>query len=163
LESEHIEGFRPPNWPPDGVIIEINLFALDDDPEPNVRPMEDQPSKANKLPENVVPPASAMRTKSGLLYAIVRDGAGPKPANPREQMTLELSAWQLDLGSEQIFDGLTLNLSPERAPGGLGEVLTQAKVGGLVRVWVPADRAGSVFPGREGSQLLLDIYLRSIP
>lgn len=163
VPERQVAGFKPPSWPRGELVIEIEVLALHDDPEPIVEELAPAPSSPKAPPPDLVDaPDDARRTSTGLRYVVRRRGGDTRPASPEARLAVQVTAFALRLEVETLFEDRKMTFTPKTAPGGLGEVLATMSVGSLVRVWVPADRSGAVLPGRDGSTLVLDIYLHAI-
>lgn len=166
LPRHQVAGFKPPSWPQGAVVIELEVLAVEDDPEPVIERFEAAGTLPNRAAQRAVDvgsiPSGAKKTSSGLRYVVQREGSGPRPASARARLATYVNAYALRLEAERILEQQRMVFTPEEAPGGLGEALMALRTGGLLQVWVPADKAGDILPGRDGVELVLDVYLHAV-
>lgn len=123
--------------------------------------------KSPPTPKNLdAPPASALRTASGLAREVLRPGSGQRRVLPAERLRVRLSAWTRD---GALFESTELNGHPasvtraDVAPG-VGEGLALMQIGEKVRLWVPAALAYGEHPrrGLPAGDLVYDVELLAI-
>ena len=139
-------------------------------------PSQDAPrAKTSKAPSDpfaapadvAKAPASAIRTKSGLVYKVLKVGDGSVHPRPTNRVTVNYTGWQTN-GSR--FDSSYKRGKPATFPlngviKGWTEGLQLMVVGEKARFWIPAKLAYGKNPkgGRPGGELVSDIELIRIP
>jgi peptidylprolyl isomerase len=113
------------------------------------------------------PPATAVRTPSGLAYQILKSGTGTTHPSARSTVTVHFSAWQND---GRMFESTVLanhpaQLSLATAPEGWRQALSSMVAGEKTRFWVPASLAFGEKPANRFNppgDLLYEIELLSV-
>lgn len=118
---------------------------LDDEPPPNVDLTFDVELvdllKAPPVPTDLdVPSGSAVKTRSGLAFQILKNGAGTQHPSMTSQVTLQYSGWTSD---GKLFESTVMGRHPAIFLVGTTlpawrEVLPQMVTGEKLRLWVPA-------------------------
>lgn len=113
------------------------------------------------------PPATAVRTPSGLAYQVLKSGAGTTHPSARSIVTVHFSAWQND---GRLFESTVLANHPAlvnlaTAPQGWREALRSMVAGEKTRFWIPAALAFGEHPANRfdpPGDLLYEIELLSV-
>ena len=116
-------------------------------------------------PEDVAaPPASAMKTPSGLAYRVLQAGTSKQHPGPTDRVTVHYTGWTTD---GKMFDSSVVRGEP--ATFGLNQVIAgwtegvQLMVEGeKARLWIPQDLAYKGQPGAPAGMLVFDVELLSI-
>ena len=126
-----------------------------------------------KAPENLVAPADAVATESGLKFKILKEGEGDETPNDDSMVMAHFTGWKAD--------GEFLNTSKEQPQPsqfalanltikGWSEAFKLMKKGETRRVWIPADLAfgkeGEAPAGAPTGDLIFDLEMvdfRAIP
>ena len=129
------------------------------------------PAKTTKAPSDpfaapadvAKPPASAIRTKSGLVYKVLKVGDGSVHPRPASRVTVNYTGWQTN---GRMFDSSYKRGKPAPFPlnrviKGWTQGLQLMVVGEKARFWIPAELAYGNKPkgGRPGGPLVFDIEL----
>jgi peptidylprolyl isomerase len=157
-------------------------FHADHHPHPEKRPEDEEPPhkdmtfdlelisilKAPPIPGDLKqPPASAVRTPSGLAYQVLKSGTGTTHPSARSTVTVHFSAWQND---GRMFESTMLANHPAlvslaTAPEGWREALCTMVAGEKTRFWIPAALAFGEHPANRFNprgDLLYEIELLSV-
>ena len=113
------------------------------------------------------PPATAVRTPSGLAYQILKSGTGTTHPSAKSTVTVHFSAWQ---GDGRLFESTVLANHPAQvslatAPEGWREALCSMVAGEKTRFWIPASLAFGEKPANRFNppgDLLYEIELLSV-
>jgi FKBP-type peptidyl-prolyl cis-trans isomerase len=145
----------PPDAPPGGLIVEVELLAFKEGvPPPPV------PSDVAAAPKD------AEKTSSGLVSKVLSKGSGKTHPKAKDSVTVHYSGWTTD---GKLFDSSVTRGEP--ASFGLNQVIkgwtegVQLMVKGEKRrFWIPAGLAYGENPGggRPGGMLVFDIELLEI-
>ena len=129
------------------------------------------PAKTTKAPSDPLAapadvakaPANAIRTKSGLVYKVLKVGDGSVHPRPTNKVTVNYTGWQTD---GKMFDSSYKRGKPavfplNRVIKGWTEGLQLMVAGEKARFWIPAELAYGKNPkgGRPGGELVFDIEL----
>lgn len=141
-------------------------------PEPSVFDVElaDLVSMPDPMPvpdDVEAPPADAKRTKSGLVYKLIKHGKGKEHPTATSMVEVHYTGWTPD---GQAFDsslarGKTISFRLSGVIKGWTEGVQLMVVGDRARFWIPAALAYGDKPTREGAPagpLVFDIDLVSI-
>jgi hypothetical protein len=162
LPRASLVGWRPEEWPDSDLIIELDLLEVYHgwikDNRGNtldIVPHQD--------PDGAGPPATATATASGLRYVYLVHGGGKHHPDKTDRLNLDLSAYAVDgLTMKSLARGLKSVTTLDRAPGNLGEVLSQMVDGDDVRIWLPMGVGRAVIPEAGSHDVILDLAL-SLP
>jgi peptidylprolyl isomerase len=113
------------------------------------------------------PPATAVRTPSGLAYQVLKNGTGTTHPSARSTVTVHFSAWQND---GRLFESTVLTNHPAlvslaTAPQGWREALCLMVAGEKTRFWIPANLGFGDKPANRFNppgDLLYEIELLSV-
>jgi peptidylprolyl isomerase len=110
------------------------------------------------------PPADATKTKSGLVYKVLRTGTGDKHPSRRSTVRVHYSGWTTD---GNMFDSSVIRDLPAEFPldsviAGWTEGLQLMTPGEVARFWIPANLAYAKDPSKPQGMLVFDIELISI-
>jgi FKBP-type peptidyl-prolyl cis-trans isomerase/outer membrane protein assembly factor BamB len=113
------------------------------------------------------PPATAVRTPSGLAYQVLKSGTGTTHPSARSIVTVHFSAWQDD---GRLFESTVLANHPAlvhlaTAPEGWRQALSSMVAGEKARFWIPAALAFGEQPANRFNppgDLLYEIELLSV-
>jgi FKBP-type peptidyl-prolyl cis-trans isomerase/outer membrane protein assembly factor BamB len=113
------------------------------------------------------PPATAVRTPSGLAYQVLKAGAGTTHPSAKNIVTVHFSAWQND---GRLFESTVLANHPAlvslaTAPVGWREAVCSMVAGEKTRFWIPAALAFGEKPANRFNppgDLLYEIELLSV-
>jgi len=111
------------------------------------------------------PPASATRTKSGLVTEIIKPGTGKVHPGKDEVVTFDYSAWT---SSGRMFDssvvrGRPVTLVIKKTLPGLGQGLELMTVGETRRLWIPQSLAFKGVEGKPVGTVVFDVTLLDLP
>jgi FKBP-type peptidyl-prolyl cis-trans isomerase/outer membrane protein assembly factor BamB len=157
-------------------------FKADDHPHGQKRPEDEVPPhkdltfdlelltilKAPPTPADLKqPPATAVRTPSGLAYQVLKSGAGATHPSARSTVTVHFSAWKND---GRLFESTVLANHPAvvnlaTAPEGWRQALCSMVAGDKTRFWIPATLAFGEHPANRFNppgDLLYEIELLSV-
>jgi hypothetical protein len=149
-------------WPDADLIIEFALLEVNHSTMNNAQgnSVDFSPSQP---PDAAGPPSSATSTASGLHYMFLAHGTGKRHATRTDHLNLRLDAYAVDgLTVEPLERGLKSATTIERAPGNLGEVLSQMVDGDITRIWLPMGVGRAVIPKAGSHDVVLDLGL-SLP
>ena len=110
------------------------------------------------------PPASAIRTASGIAYKVLTVGLGSIHPTPQHKVRVHYTGWTTD---GKMFDSSVQRTKPiemkvsDFIPGWI-EMLQLMVAGEKVRVWIPANLAYEGQPTRPQGMLVFDIELLEI-
>ena len=145
----------PPDAPPGGLIVEVELLSFKEGVPP--------PSVPNDV---AAAPKDAEKTPSGLASKVLAKGSGKTHPKAKDTVTVHYSGWTID---GKLFDSSVTRGEP--ASFGLNQVIkgwtegVQLMVKGEKRrFWIPAALAYGENPGggRPGGMLVFDIELLEI-
>jgi FKBP-type peptidyl-prolyl cis-trans isomerase/outer membrane protein assembly factor BamB len=113
------------------------------------------------------PPATALRTPSGLAYQVLKSGTGTTRPSARSTVTVHFAAWQND---GRLFESTLLANHPAQvslatAPEGWRQALCTMVAGEKTRFWIPANLAFGEKPANRfdpPGDLLYEIELLSV-
>jgi hypothetical protein len=157
LPRASLAGWKPDDWPDADLVIEVQVQSVTratyrDPTGAVVEPVPFQP------PDAAGPPGNALKTPSGLRFVYLAHGADQLHPKPATRLDLRIDAYAIDgLTVEPLESGLKSATTLERAPGNLGEVLTQLVNGDRVRVWLPMGVGRQVIPKAGSRDAVLDI------
>jgi FKBP-type peptidyl-prolyl cis-trans isomerase len=123
---------------------------------------------APEIPADLkAPPATALATKSGIKYLVVRPGTGKEKARSFDTVTFNYTAWD---GDGRMFDSTEMRKKPAQVPpfrqsAVMEEILTSMTAGERTRFWVDADRMtqnGKPLPGMPKGQLCYELEVLQI-
>lgn len=114
---------------PEGMLVfDIELVSFDRAPE---------------TPEGLAePPADAVRTESGLAYAVLQEGGDEYPG-PEDMVLLELNAWTPggSLYDSSVLNGEPVNFRMDMTIPAFSELLPQMGRGARWMIWTPTEMA----------------------
>jgi hypothetical protein len=159
LPRASLAGWRPQEWPDTDLVIELELLEVYHgtikDNQGNT--LDILPSQD---PDGAGPPATATVTPSGLHYVYLAHGGGKTHPNNADRLELSLNAYAIDgLTVQNLERGLKSATTLDRAPGNLGEVLSQLVDGDVVRIWLPMGVGRAVIPKAGSHDVILDLAL----
>jgi FKBP-type peptidyl-prolyl cis-trans isomerase len=159
LPRASLVGWRPPAWPDADLVIEFELLDVNHGVITN-----GQGKQIDLLPgqdpDSAGPPSTATATPSGLKYVFLAHGSGKQHPTKSDRLELQLNAFAVDgLTVQQLERGLKSATTLERAPGNLGEILSQMVDGDMVRVWLPMGVGRAVIPKAGSHDVVLDMAL----
>jgi len=110
------------------------------------------------------PPASALKTPSGLRVQVLKVGSGARPASPNQRLSVRFSGWTREgvlFESTELGAGRPASLTRADVVRGVGEALSLMRVGERARVWLPAALAFGDTPrrGAPAGELVYDLEL----
>ena len=120
------------------------------------------------VPDDIgVPPANALKMKSGLPYVVVKPGTGKEKARFFDTVTFNYSAWDVE---GRMFDSTEMRKRPATVPPYkqmpvMEEILTSMTGGERIRVWVPSERmqqSGKPVPGMPTGILTYELEMSTI-
>lgn len=159
LPGASLTGWKPAMFPKGDVIVRMDVLSAYALPAVETRVISGESAPAAAPPSVSGPPADAIQLKNGLAFVTMTRGNGEPPA-PDAPLDLRVSAWTIKgVAAERVLAGLTISTAPNKAPGGLGDVLVRVPSGSTVRVWVPAKLSASILPDHPGTNLILDAEL----
>jgi len=170
LPPETTTAWKPPSFPNEDLAYEIEILE-----EVKSTPTDEDRDAATAgsavvmgaldtvaPPDLSGPPKEARTTSAGLRFIVLAPGTGARPG-PNAKLRVLADAWaQKGLTVEKAVQRYAVSLKASSAPVGVGEVLQQLGVGGRARVWVPAAKAGGIFPQHQGQSLVVDLTLDNI-
>jgi FKBP-type peptidyl-prolyl cis-trans isomerase len=165
LPSAAVDGWRLSVLPAGDVVARIEVLRRRAPAKTTAQPLGRPASKgaAVKPPAVGGPPSDATTTPNGLRFVVLRRGEGPTPSQRDAEVTTRVSGYvAAGLEVQQVLSPLETTTTLRRAPGGLGQVLEHMRKGGVNRIWVPPDKAGSLLADRAGQELVLDVELLEI-
>jgi hypothetical protein len=120
-----------------------------------------------EVPRDVAaPPASALRTPSGLRYVVLRPGTGSQHPTVSNRVRVHYPGWSADgeMFDSSVTRGRPTTLGVSQVIQGLTEGLQLMVVGEEVRFWIPADLANgdSSRPGTPAGRVVFDVELIEI-
>lgn len=139
-----------PQSAPETTVYEVELVSLERSPA--------------TPPDVAAPPASAVRSKTGLASLVVKPGTGTTPARYFDGVVFHYSAWD---STGRMFDSSEVRKRPKSTFGfhewpGLEEALTSMVVGERRRVWIPHDLADPSLPGLPPGTLCFELELLEV-
>jgi peptidylprolyl isomerase len=144
-----------PGRPAGMLVFDVELFSIQDNPEPPPPP---------PVPEDVAaPPADAEVTSSGLASKVLRPGVGDKHPTATSTVTAHYSGWTTDgkLFDSSVARGEPIAFPLNRVIAGWTEGLQLMVVGEKRRFWIPEDLAYRGQPGAPPGMLVFDVELIS--
>jgi peptidylprolyl isomerase len=113
------------------------------------------------------PPATAVRTSSGLAYEVLKDGTGTKHPSQTSTVSVHFSGWRDDgrLFESTVMANHPASVSIATAPKGWREALCSMAVGEKARFWIPATLAFGEKPANRfnpSGALIYEFELLSI-
>ena len=121
--------------------------------------------RAPEVPSDLrSPPASALKTRSGLRVQVLQASAGARPSSPNQRMSVRFSGWTREgvlFESTELGAGRPASLTRADVVRGVGEALSLMRVGERARAWVPAALAFGDRPrrGAPAGELVYDLEL----
>jgi peptidylprolyl isomerase len=116
-------------------------------------------------PDNVAkPPATAMKTASGLASMVLQPGTGKTKPAPTDMVTVNYTGWTTD---GKMFDSSFARNQPSTFPvnkviKGWSEGVQLMVAGEKRRLWIPQELAYNGMPGRPAGMLVFDIELLDV-
>lgn len=144
-----------PNRPAGMLVFDVELLAVEDQPEPPEPPA---------TPENVAaPPANAEKTQSGLASLVLKHGEGKEHPNATSTVTVHYSGWTTDgkLFDSSVTRGKTISFPLNRVIPGWTEGLQLMVAGEKRRFWIPENLAYNGAAGAPAGMLVFDVELIS--
>ena len=159
LPRASLVGWRPQEWPDTDLVIELELLEVYHGSIKDNRgnTIDILPSQD---PDGAGPPATATVTPSGLHYVFLAHGGGKTHPSKTDRLDLSLNAYAIDgLTVQNLERSLKSATTLDRAPGNLGEVLSQMVDGDVVRIWLPMGVGRAVIPKAGSHDVILDLAL----
>jgi peptidylprolyl isomerase len=118
-------------------------------------------------PDLTSPPADAKKTKSGLVYKVMKRGTSSTHPTDTDKVKVHYSGWTMDgkMFDSSVTRGRPATFGVTAVIKGWTEVLKLMSPGDVFRVWIPPDLAYGETPKRPGApagKLVFDIELISI-
>lgn len=116
-------------------------------------------------PSNVSsPPSDAIRTASGIAYAILRPGTGTKTPSSFDKVTVQYTGWTTDgkMFDSSLARGEPATFDLNGVIRGWTEGVGLMTEGERARFWIPQDLAYKGQAGQPAGMLVFDIELISI-
>jgi peptidylprolyl isomerase len=109
------------------------------------------------------PPSNAITTKTGLVYAVLKQGGGASP-RVTDKVTVHYTGWTMDgkMFDSSVAKGVPANFAVNEVIPGWTEALLLMKAGTKLRVWIPEDLAYRGQPGFPAGTLVFDMTLISV-
>lgn len=152
-----LAGWKPPPWPDADLVFDLELLRVSHVSvrDPNGNAVEPVPSLA---PDAAGPPDSAERTRNGLRYVYLAHATINKPATNQDRLSLVASAYVVEgIEVKLLRSGFKTATTLARAPGRLGELLSQLSSGDRVRVWLPAGEGKAIISEAGSREMILDL------
>ena len=160
LPKAALEPWAPPAIPRADIVLRLTVRSSFVPPPATTHAMSAPASAPAPAPESGAPPADALRTPSGLRYVTLVRGQGAASLAPDAPVSARVDVWaQSGITLTSVVQGIEINTTPARAPGGLGEVMARVLPGSRTRIWVPARSSGAILPDQVGRELILDVEL----
>jgi peptidylprolyl isomerase len=124
--------------------------------------------KPPEVPKDVAaPPATAKKTKSGLVYRILSKGPGAVNPKATDRVRVHYTGWSKDgkMFDSSVMRGQPTTFGLNQVIKGWTEGVQLMKVGDKARFWIPGNLAYGDKPKRPGApsgQLTFDIELLQI-
>jgi len=152
-----LAGWKPPAWPEADLVFELELLNVSHvsvrDTDGNA--IEPVPSIT---PDAAGPPNTAEKTRSGLRYAYLAHAVTQKPPTATDRLALLASAYVVEgIEVKLLRSGFKTATTLARAPGKLGELLSQLSSGDRVRVWLPKGEGKAIIPEAGAREMILDL------
>ncbi|HEV8548294.1 MAG TPA: FKBP-type peptidyl-prolyl cis-trans isomerase [Polyangiaceae bacterium] len=119
-----------------------------------------EPAPLPPAPDRV-PPADAIKTKSGLAMVVLTKGSGKKHPKPSDVVKAKFTGWTPSGQAFGAAEPSLLNMAQQ--PPGWAEALGQMVEGEKRRLWMPAKLAYGNAVGGPSEDLVLELELVSIP
>ena len=151
----HLAYNNKPNRPAGMLVFDVELLAIEDQPEPPEPPA---------TPENVAaPPANAERSESGLASLVLKHGEGSEHPKATSTVTVHYSGWTTDgkLFDSSVTRGQSISFPLNRVIPGWTEGLQLMVAGEKRRLWIPQELAYNGAPGAPAGMLVFDVELIS--
>ena len=115
-------------------------------------------------PDVAAAPADATRTISGLLYKVLKPGAGTRRPGPRDNVLVHYTGWTRDgkMFDSTIARGMPVMLRLDDVIRGWTEGLQLMVEGERTRFWIPENLAYKGEPGAPRGMLVFEIDLIAI-
>ena len=139
----------PPAQPPQSLNLTVHLA----------------PSQIPAPADVAAPPASAAKTKSGLVTEVVKPGSGQIHPSKDEIVTIDYTAWRSngEMFDSSVVRGRPVTLSVKKAIPGLSEGVQLMVVGETRRMWIPESLAYKGQQGKPQGTLVFDVTLVEMP
>lgn len=111
------------------------------------------------------PPASAAKTKSGLVTEVIKPGTGQIHPGKEEIVTIDYNGWRSngEMFDSSVVRGKPVTLSVKKAIPGLSEGVQLMVVGETRRMWIPESLAYKGQQGKPQGTLVFDVTLVDLP
>lgn len=152
-----LAGWKPPAWPEADLVFELELLDVSHVSvrDTNGNAVEPMPSIS---PDAAGPPSSAEKTRSGLRYVYLAHALTQKPPTAADRLALLASAYVVEgIEVKLLRSGFKTATTLARAPGKLGELLSQLSSGDRVRVWLPKGEGKAIIPEAGAREMILDL------
>lgn len=112
-------------------------------------------------PDVAAPPPDAMKTDSGLMYKVIRPGAGTRRPTARDGVTVHYTGWTKDgkMFDSTVTKGMPVTLELTNVIRGWTEGMQLMVEGERTRFWIPQDLAYKGERGAPAGMLVFDIDL----
>jgi peptidylprolyl isomerase len=145
-----------PGAPAGDLVFDVQLLEIQKAPEPPETPKD-----------LARPPATAKKTKSGLVYRVLKKGTGKDHPTASSTVTVHYSGWTRDgkMFDSSVVRGEPATFSLDQVIKGWTEGVPLMVVGEKTRFWIPADLAYGKVPSRPGApagDLVFDVELVAI-
>lgn len=123
------------------------------------------PSQITAPSDVAAPPASAAKTKSGLVSEVVTPGTGQARPGKDDVVTVNYSGWTTDgkLFDSTLVHGKAVTVPVKRMLPGFGEGVQLMVVGETRRLWIPESLAYKGQQGKPRGTLVFDVTLVDMP
>jgi FKBP-type peptidyl-prolyl cis-trans isomerase len=144
---------KGPTTPEGPAVYDIELVAIDKQPEPPA------------VPKDVAaPPADAKKTEKGTVYKVLKKGTGKDKPTAASTVKVHYTGWTTD---GRMFDSSVTRGQPAEFPlggviAGWTDGLQTMVVGEKTRFWIPEELAYKGQPGRPAGMLVFDVELLEI-
>jgi len=152
-----LAGWKPPAWPEADLVFELELLDISHVSvrDANGNAVEPVPALT---PDAAGPPDSAERTRSGLRYVYLTHALVQKPPTSADRLALVASAYVIEgIEVKLLRSGFKTATTLPRAPGRLGELLSQLSSGDRVRVWLPKGEGKAIIAEAGPREMILDL------
>jgi hypothetical protein len=152
-----LAGWKPENWPDSDLIFDLELLQVAHLRAQDASGNAIQPVPAT-APDAAGPPKSAETSRSGLRYIYLAHAVTQKLPTAQDRLALLADAYMIDgIEVKLVQSGIKTATTLERAPGKLGEVLSQLSSGDHVRIWLPKGQGKAIIPEAGARELILDV------
>jgi FKBP-type peptidyl-prolyl cis-trans isomerase len=144
---------KGPTTPEGTAVYDIELVAVDKQPEPPA------------VPKDVAAaPADAKKTEKGTFYKVLKKGTGKEKPTATSTVKVHYTGWTTD---GRMFDSSVTRGQPAEFPlngviAGWTDGLQVMVVGEKTRFWIPEELAYKGQPGRPAGMLVFDVELLEI-